>query len=65
MTKQKTKKSVLRRFKITSTGKVLRRQGFRRHLNVKMNANRKRRLGRMIETKEAYAEKVRRVLNIQ
>src|SRR3989344_888341 len=35
MPKQKTKKSITRRFKVTKKGKLLRRQGFRRHLNVK------------------------------
>ena len=40
----KTKKSVSKRFKVTGTGKLLRRKQGRRHLLIKKNAKRKRRL---------------------
>lgn len=60
MPKQKTKKSISRRFKITRTGKVLRRQGFRRHLNEKKSSKRKRRLSRVVATSKAYAKKIRK-----
>ena len=40
----KTKKSVSKRIKVTGTGKLLRRKQGRRHLLIKKNAKRKRRL---------------------
>lgn len=43
MPKQKTRKSVLKRFKISKTGKVLRRGSFGRHLNAKKSRRRRRR----------------------
>ena len=44
MPKMKTNKAAARRFKITGTGKILRRQGGKRHLNEWMKANKKRNL---------------------
>lgn len=64
MPKQKTRKSLTKRFRITKTGKVLRRQGFRRHLNAKKSAKRRRRLGRIVETKKVYANKIRKALGM-
>ena len=43
--KTKTKKSVAKRFKMTGTGKMVRRKQGRRHLLIKKNAKRKRKLG--------------------
>jgi len=62
MPKQKTKKSIIKRFKLTKIGKILRRQGFRRHLNVKKSSKKKRRLSGMVETKKTYAKKIRKAL---
>lgn len=64
MPKQKTRKSITRRFRITKKGKVLRRQGFRRHLNVKKSAKKKRRLSREVVTKNVYAKKIRKALGV-
>jgi large subunit ribosomal protein L35 len=62
MPKQKTRKSIIRRFKVTKKGKVLRRQGFKRHLNVKKSSAKKRRLGKTILTKSTHAKKIRKAL---
>jgi len=62
MPKQKTRKSVTKRFRVTRTGKVLRRQAFRRHLLVKKSSRKKRRLKRIVETNKTYAKKIRKVL---
>lgn len=62
MPKQKTRKSITKRFRITKKGKVLRRQGFKRHLNAKKSSRKKRRLGRVIETKKTYAKKIKEAL---
>lgn len=43
--KAKTRKSVAKRFKVTGTGRVLRRKQGKRHLNRRKNAKRLRRLG--------------------
>jgi large subunit ribosomal protein L35 len=64
MPKLKTKKSVIRRFRITKNGKVLRRQSFKRHLNVKKSSKRKRRLGTVISTNKIYAKKIKRALGL-
>lgn len=60
--KQKTRKSVTKRFKVTKNGKVLRRQSFRGHLNVKKSAKRKRRLRRRVGTDKTFAKKIRKAL---
>ena len=62
MPKQKTRKSVTRRFRVTKTGKVLRRRSFARHLNEKKSSSRKRTLKRTVETKKTYAKKIKKAL---
>ncbi len=44
--KAKTRKAVAKRFKITGTGKVLRRKQGKRHILQKKNRKRKRNLGK-------------------
>lgn len=65
MPKQKTKKSLTRRLKITKTGKVLRRSAFKRHLNVKKSSKRKRRLRRGGEITGKRAVKIKKFLGIR
>jgi large subunit ribosomal protein L35 len=60
MPKQKTRKSLTKRFRITKTGKVLRRQGFSRHLNVKKSAKKKRALRRVVNVKKTMANKIKK-----
>lgn len=62
MPKQKTRKSVTRRFRVTRTGKVLRRRSFARHLNEKKSSSRKRALRRTVNTKKTYAKKIKKAL---
>jgi large subunit ribosomal protein L35 len=52
----KTRKAVAKRFKITGTGKVLRRGAGKRHLLQGKNAGRRRSLGkpRLVDTTDAY-----------
>lgn len=64
-TKLKAKNILLKRLRITKKGKVLRRQGFKRHLNAKKTSKRKRSLGRVISMKETYAKKVKKALGIR
>jgi large subunit ribosomal protein L35 len=44
----KTRKSVSKRFKITGTGKILRRRQGKRHLLITKNSKRKRSLGKTV-----------------
>ena len=43
--RSKTRKAVAKRFKVTGSGKVLRRRSMKRHLLSVKNAKRRRRLG--------------------
>jgi large subunit ribosomal protein L35 len=43
--KAKTRKSVAKRFKVTGSGRILRRRQGKRHLNRRKNSKRLRRLG--------------------
>ena len=62
MPKQKTRKSVVKRFRVTKTGKVMRRRSFARHLNEKKSSSRKRALKRTVQTKKAYAKRIKKAL---
>lgn len=64
MPKQKTRKLITKRFRITKNKKVLRRQGFTGHLNVKKSAKRKRRLSGVIETNSTYSKKILKALGL-
>ena len=46
----KTRKAVAKRFKVTGTGKVLRRKQGKRHILQKKSSKRKRQLGKVDET---------------
>ena len=65
MPKLKSRKSLLTRIKITKTGKLLRRQGFRRHLKVGKSAKRLKNLKRVIEVKGFHAKKIKKSLGIR
>lgn len=65
MPKIKTKKSATKRFKITKTGKIMRRQSFARHLNVKRSSKKRRMQSRLVEVTGFYAKKLRKALGIR
>ncbi len=60
MSKQKTKKSLSNRLKITKNGKVLRRQSFRRHLKAGKTSKQLRGLKRIKHVTGYMAKKVRK-----
>lgn len=62
--KQKTKKSLTRRVKVTATGKILRGRNFKRHLRVKKSSKQKRRLKGNVEFHPTYAKKIRTYLGV-
>jgi len=61
-TKFKTRKSVANRFRITKTGKVLRRSSFARHLRRKKSKKQLRRLKRIKIVKGSLAKKIKKLL---
>ncbi|MFB5615323.1 MAG: 50S ribosomal protein L35 [Candidatus Nitrosomaritimum yanchengensis] len=65
MSKIKTKKSAAKRFKITKTGKILRRQAFTSHLNVKRSSKKRRKQNRPVEVTGSYAKRLLKALGIK
>jgi len=65
MPKQKTKKSLTKRFKITKRGKVIRRQSFKGHLKVSKSKKRIRNLKKSVKLKDAYAKRVKKFLGVK
>lgn len=61
-TKFKIRKSVANRFKITRTGKVLRRSSFARHLRRKKSKKQIRRLKQVKVVENALAKKIKKLL---
>ncbi|HXY91721.1 MAG TPA: 50S ribosomal protein L35 [Acidimicrobiia bacterium] len=62
MPKQKTHRGAAKRFKVTGTGKVLRRKQYRSHLLEKKPSKRTRRLARPAEVVGADKKKAKRLL---
>ncbi|HEY4695480.1 MAG TPA: 50S ribosomal protein L35 [Candidatus Hydromicrobium sp.] len=62
MPKIKTHKGAAKRFKITGSGRILRKKACKGHILTKKNAERKRRLGKMQEVSASDRKKVRRLL---
>jgi large subunit ribosomal protein L35 len=62
MPKMKTDRGAAKRFKVTGTGRLRRRQANRSHLLEKKTSVRTRRLGREVEVAAADRREVRRLL---
>jgi large subunit ribosomal protein L35 len=60
--KLKTRKSTAKRMKVTGTGKVMRRKGWKGHLLSGKNATRKRRLSGAVEVTKDNLENARRMM---
>ena len=60
--KLKTRKSTAKRMKITGTGKVMRRKGWKGHLLSGKNATRRRRLSGAVELTKDNLENARQML---
>jgi large subunit ribosomal protein L35 len=60
--KMKTDRGAAKRFKVTGTGRLRRRQAMRSHLLEKKTSARTRRLGRQVEVAAADRREVRRML---
>ncbi len=59
---QKTKKSIAKRFKVTGTGKVMRRSPNRRHLLSHKSVKQKRRSGQDQEASKGFSAIVHKAL---
>ena len=62
MPKMKTDRGAAKRFKVTGTGRLRRRQAMRSHILEKKPSKRTRRLGREVEVSAADTREVRRML---
>jgi large subunit ribosomal protein L35 len=60
--KQKTRKSILKRFRITKNGKVLRRKAGQDHGLAKNSGNRTRSLRKMVVVNKVDAKKIKKLL---
>jgi len=60
--KLKTKRSAAKRLKVTGTGKVMRRKGWKGHLLSGKNATRKRRLSGSFEIDKGNVENVKQMI---
>ncbi|HUV13205.1 MAG TPA: 50S ribosomal protein L35 [Acidobacteriota bacterium] len=62
--KLKTKKSAAKRFKLTGSGKIKRRQAYASHILTKKSSKRKRNLARWTAVSSADIKRVKAMLKI-
>jgi large subunit ribosomal protein L35 len=62
MAKNKTHKGAKKRFKLTATGKLMRRRAFGSHLLTKKSANRKRKLRKAAQIVVSDTSRLRSLL---
>lgn len=60
--KAKTRKSLSKRFKVTKSGKVLRRAVGQDHLLSKKSSKKKRSLKKLVEMEPSQAKKIKKML---
>jgi large subunit ribosomal protein L35 len=64
MPKMKTDRGAAKRFKVTGTGKLRRRQAFRSPILEKKSSTRTRRLGREVDVAPGDVKSVKRLLGL-
>jgi large subunit ribosomal protein L35 len=62
MSKLKTRKSAVKRFKVTGTGKIIRRRAYNNHMFFHKGGSQKRRLDQETELSRTEVKRVRRML---
>ncbi|MDD4662167.1 MAG: 50S ribosomal protein L35 [Candidatus Pacebacteria bacterium] len=62
--KQKTRKSISKRFKVTKSGKVLRMPSGQDHLLSKQTSSKRRRLRKLVEVSAGESKKIKKLLKI-
>jgi ribosomal protein L35 len=61
--KMKTRKTLTKRIRVTSTGKLVKKQSSQGHLKSKRDASRKlRKKGRLVQTNKGHIKVLRRLL---
>ncbi|HET6795202.1 MAG TPA: 50S ribosomal protein L35 [Acidimicrobiales bacterium] len=64
MPKMKTDRGAAKRFKVTGSGRIMRRRAFKNHLLEKKSPKRLRHLGREAEVTGGDARQVRKLLGL-
>jgi large subunit ribosomal protein L35 len=64
MPKMKTHRGAAKRFKVTGSGKIMRRKAFRAHLLEKKSSKRTRRLGHEAQLKGGDYKEVKKLLGL-
>ena len=64
MPKLKTKKTAAKRFKITGTGKIMRRKAYNSHMFFHKSGSQKRRLDQDTELNSSERKRVKRMLGL-
>ena len=64
MPKMKTHRGAAKRFKITGTGKIMRRKAFRSHILEKKSSVRTRRLAREAQVTGGDAKQIKKLLGL-
>ncbi len=64
LVKRKTSKSAAKRFKVTGTGKIMRRHSHARHILTKKSRKRVRKLVDSALVSKADAKRIKKMLNI-
>ncbi len=64
MPKLKTNKTAAKRFKITGSGKIMRRKAYNNHMFFHKSEAQKRRLDQEVELSSADTKRVKRMLGI-
>lgn len=62
--KMKSKKAILKRFKLTGTGKLTRRRQHGRHLKSSKSKKQKRRFATTANVHPAFEKKIKRFINV-
>ena len=60
--KIKTKRAAAKRFKVTGSGKIMRRKAYKGHLTAKKSPNRKRRLRKPTEVSQTVYKNVKKLI---
>ena len=60
--KIKTKRAAAKRFKVTGSGKIMRRKAYKGHLTAKRSPNRKRRLRKPAEVSQTVYKNVKKLI---
>ena len=64
MPKMKTRSGAKKRFKITATGKIMRKHAYKSHILTKKEHDQKKRLGTKVEISSADLKNVKNLLAI-